>query len=142
MLVLIGHYRFEVATFRKDESYSDSRHPDSVTYSTSEEEDVLRRDFTINGMLYDPVVEEAIDFVGGTDDIRDGIIRTIGLPFERFNEDKLRLKRYHSEEWWENWRKSGKYESPSREIAKPIFRVLIGLWAFFILIVFIASYTC
>jgi len=93
ILVLIGHYRFEVATFRKDESYSDSRHPDSVTYSTEEEEDVLRRDFTINGMLYDPVAEEAIDFVGGTDDIRDGIIRTIGVPYQRFDEDKLRLMR-------------------------------------------------
>ncbi|HVY54536.1 MAG TPA: CCA tRNA nucleotidyltransferase, partial [Thermodesulfobacteriota bacterium] len=93
ILVLIGHYRFEVATFRKDESYSDSRHPDSVTYSTEEEEDVLRRDFTINGMLYDPLAEEAIDFVGGTDDIRDGIIRTIGVPYQRFNEDKLRLMR-------------------------------------------------
>ncbi|HSC35619.1 MAG TPA: CCA tRNA nucleotidyltransferase [Thermodesulfobacteriota bacterium] len=93
ILVLIGHYRFEVATFRKDEGYSDSRHPDYVTYSTDEEEDVLRRDFTINGMLYDPIGEEAIDFVGGMDDIRDGIIRTIGIPYQRFDEDKLRLMR-------------------------------------------------
>ncbi len=93
ILVLIGHYRFEVATFRKDTSYSDSRHPDSVTYSTDEEEDVLRRDFTINGMLYDPIEEEAIDFVSGTEDIRDGIIRTIGVPYLRFDEDKLRLMR-------------------------------------------------
>lgn len=93
ILVLIGHYRFEVATFRKDEGYSDSRHPDYVTYSTDEEEDVLRRDFTINGMLYDPVGEEAIDYVGGLDDIRDGIIRTIGIPYQRFDEDKLRLMR-------------------------------------------------
>ncbi|MCI0481046.1 MAG: CCA tRNA nucleotidyltransferase [Candidatus Dadabacteria bacterium] len=93
ILVLIGHYRFEVATFRKDEGYSDSRHPDYVTYSTDEEEDVLRRDFTINGMLYDPIGEEAIDFVGGLDDIRDGIIRTIGIPYQRFDEDKLRLMR-------------------------------------------------
>lgn len=93
ILVLIGHYRFEVATFRKDEGYSDSRHPDVVTYSTEEEEDVLRRDFTINGMLYDPIAGEAIDFVGGMDDIRDGIIRTIGVPYRRFDEDKLRLMR-------------------------------------------------
>ncbi len=93
ILVLIGHYRFEVATFRRDEGYSDSRHPDYVTYSTEEKEDVLRRDFTINGMLYDPVGEEAIDYVGGMDDIRDGIIRTIGVPLDRFNEDKLRLMR-------------------------------------------------
>ncbi|MGH7850960.1 MAG: CCA tRNA nucleotidyltransferase [Thermodesulfobacteriota bacterium] len=93
ILVLIGHYRFEVATFRKDEGYSDSRHPDYVTYSTDEEEDVLRRDFTINGMLYDPIGEEAIDYAGGLDDIRDGIIRTIGVPLDRFSEDKLRLMR-------------------------------------------------
>jgi poly(A) polymerase len=93
ILVLIGHYRFEVATFRKDEGYSDSRHPDYVTYSTDEEEDVLRRDFTINGMLYDPIEQEAIDYVGGLDDIRDGIIRTIGVPLDRFDEDKLRLMR-------------------------------------------------
>jgi poly(A) polymerase len=93
ILVLVGHYRFEVATFRKDESYSDGRHPDSVTYSSDEEEDVLRRDFTINGMLYDPIEEVAIDYVGGTDDIGYGIIRTIGVPYERFNEDKLRLMR-------------------------------------------------
>lgn len=93
ILVLIGHYRFEVATFRKDEGYSDSRHPDYVTYSTDEEEDVLRRDFTINGMLYDPIGEEAIDYAGGVDDIRDGIIRTIGVPLDRFSEDKLRLMR-------------------------------------------------
>lgn len=93
ILVLIGRYRFEVATFRKDEGYSDSRHPDYVTYSTDEEEDVLRRDFTINGMLYDPIGEEAIDYVGGLDDIRDGIIRTIGVPLDRFDEDKLRLMR-------------------------------------------------
>jgi len=93
ILVLIGHYRFEVATFRKDEGYSDSRHPDYVTYSTDEEEDVLRRDFTINGMLYDPIEEEAIDYAGGLDDIRDGIIRTIGVPLDRFSEDKLRLMR-------------------------------------------------
>ncbi len=93
ILVLIGHYRFEVATFRREESYTDSRRPDIVTYSQDEEEDVLRRDFTINGMLYDPVEEEAIDYVGGMDDINSRIIRTIGDPAERFNEDKLRLMR-------------------------------------------------
>jgi poly(A) polymerase len=93
ILVLVGHYRFEVATFRKDESYSDGRHPDYVTYSSEEEEDVLRRDFTINGMLYDPIEEQAIDYVGGMDDIRDRTIRTIGVPYERFREDKLRLMR-------------------------------------------------
>lgn len=93
ILVIIGQYKFEVATFRKDLSYSDGRHPDSVTYSTLEQEDVLRRDFTINGMLYDPIEEEVIDHVGGIDDLENKIIRTIGDPYERFNEDKLRMMR-------------------------------------------------
>lgn len=93
ILVLIGHYRFEVATFRREESYSDSRRPDIVNYSTSVGEDVIRRDFTINGMLYDPIEETVIDYVGGMDDIERGIVRTIGDPRGRFNEDKLRLMR-------------------------------------------------
>jgi len=93
ILVIIGQYKFEVATFRKDQSYSDGRHPDSVTYSTLEQEDVLRRDFTINGILYDPIEEEVIDHVGGIDDLENKIIRTIGDPYERFNEDKLRMMR-------------------------------------------------
>jgi poly(A) polymerase len=93
ILVLEGKHKFEVATFRKDESYSDGRHPDRVIYSTDEREDVIRRDFTINGMLYDPTTEEVIDYVGGVEDINNGIIRTIGSPYERFNEDKLRMIR-------------------------------------------------
>jgi poly(A) polymerase len=93
VLVLEGKYKFEVATFRRDESYSDGRHPDRVIYSTDESEDVRRRDFTINGMLYNPVTEEVIDYVGGMEDINKGIIRTIGSPYERFNEDKLRMMR-------------------------------------------------
>jgi len=93
MLVIVGSCKFEVATFRRDESYSDGRHPDAVTYSASEEEDVLRRDFTINGMLYDPFTEEVIDYTGGLQDLKLGVVRTIGHPEERFNEDKLRLVR-------------------------------------------------
>ena len=93
MLVIVGSMRFEVATFRRDESYSDGRHPDTVSYSTSEEEDVLRRDFTINGMLYDPFTEEVIDYTGGLEDLKLGVVRTIGRPEERFTEDKLRLVR-------------------------------------------------
>ncbi len=93
ILVLIGEYTFEVATFRKDESYSDGRHPDKVTYSEDVEEDVLRRDFTINGMLYDPIKEEVIDYTDGLDDIERGVIRAIGKPYERFSEDKLRMMR-------------------------------------------------
>ncbi|MEM7007658.1 MAG: CCA tRNA nucleotidyltransferase [Thermodesulfobacteriota bacterium] len=93
ILVIIGKYQFEVATFRKDQSYSDGRHPDSVVYSTQEQEDVLRRDFTINGMLYDPISEEVIDYVDGIEDLDRKIVRTIGNPYERFNEDKLRMMR-------------------------------------------------
>jgi poly(A) polymerase len=93
ILVLEGKYKFEVAAFRQDKRYSDGRHPDSVIYTSSEREDVTRRDLTINGMLYDPMTEEVIDYVGGMEDIKKGLIRTIGSPFERFNEDKLRMIR-------------------------------------------------
>ncbi|MGH7799239.1 MAG: CCA tRNA nucleotidyltransferase [Thermodesulfobacteriota bacterium] len=93
ILVLENEFKFEVATFRQDESYSDGRHPDRVIYTSSERDDVTRRDFTINGMLYDPITEEVIDYVGGIEDIKNGIIRTIGNPYERFNEDKLRMIR-------------------------------------------------
>ncbi len=93
ILVITGKYQFEVATFRKDQSYTDGRHPDKVIYSSEEQEDVLRRDFTINGMLYDPVQEEVIDYVNGIEDIKSKIVQTIGDPYERFNEDKLRMMR-------------------------------------------------
>jgi poly(A) polymerase len=87
----------EVATFRTDVGYSDGRHPDHVVFGTSVQEDVRRRDFTINGLLKDPLADppdgKIIDFVGGLDDIEAGIIRTIGEPRLRFTEDKLRLIR-------------------------------------------------
>jgi poly(A) polymerase len=83
----------EVATFRSDISYSDGRHPDEVRFSQDPREDVARRDFTINGMLLDPVSGEVLDFVGGQKDLQDGIIRTIGDPQRRFSEDKLRMLR-------------------------------------------------
>ena len=82
----------EVATFRKETTYSDGRHPDQVTFSSAEE-DASRRDFTINGLFYDPLEERVIDFVGGCDDLRRGVIRAIGDPRERFSEDKLRMLR-------------------------------------------------
>jgi poly(A) polymerase len=85
--------RVEVATFRSDVGYSDGRHPDRVVYATSAEEDVKRRDFTINALLLDPETDEVSDFVGGRDDLRQGIIRAIGRPEERFREDKLRMIR-------------------------------------------------
>ena len=83
----------EVATFRSDLGYSDGRHPDEVRFSKNPQEDVERRDFTINGMLLDPVSGEVLDLVGGRDDLKAGIIRTIGDPRRRFGEDKLRMLR-------------------------------------------------
>jgi poly(A) polymerase len=83
----------EVATFRSDLGYSDGRHPDQVVYSRSPEEDVLRRDFTINALLLDPQTGQVLDFVGGREDIQAGIIRAIGQPEQRFREDKLRMLR-------------------------------------------------
>jgi poly(A) polymerase len=83
----------EVATFRSDIGYSDGRHPDRVEYSKTPEEDVRRRDFTINALLLDPETNEVLDFVGGREDLRAGIIRAIGRPEERFREDKLRMIR-------------------------------------------------
>jgi len=83
----------EVATFRSDTSYSDGRHPDAVVYSKTPQEDVARRDFTINALLLDPRNNEVLDFVGGRDDLRAGVIRAIGEPERRFEEDKLRMLR-------------------------------------------------
>ena len=93
IMVLTGDRKaIEVATFRQDAGYSDGRHPDSVTF-TSAREDALRRDFTINGMFYDPVKEEFIDLVDGQSDLDASLIRAIGNAEQRFAEDKLRLLR-------------------------------------------------
>ncbi len=90
-------HAIEVATFRSDLGYSDGRHPDEVRFSGDPREDVARRDFTINGMLLDPLGAqtpgEVLDFVGGRKDLEAGIIRTIGDPERRFGEDKLRMLR-------------------------------------------------
>jgi poly(A) polymerase len=83
----------EVATFRSDIGYSDGRHPDKVRFSKDPREDVQRRDFTINGMLFDPVKNEVLDYVGGQNDLKANLIRTIGDPELRFTEDKLRMLR-------------------------------------------------
>jgi putative nucleotidyltransferase with HDIG domain len=83
----------EVATFRSDLGYSDGRRPDEVRFSQDPQEDVARRDFTINGMMLDPVSGEVLDFVGGRRDLEAGIIRAIGDPGLRLAEDKLRLLR-------------------------------------------------
>jgi len=83
----------EVATFRADLGYSDGRHPDEVRFTKSAREDVQRRDFTINGLLLDPATGEVLDYVGGQADLKTGIIRAIGDPELRFDEDKLRMLR-------------------------------------------------
>lgn len=90
----VEHARaIEVATFRSDGLYSDGRHPDRVVYTRDPREDVQRRDFTINGLLLDPLKDEVLDFVEGRRDLEKGIIRTIGSPERRFSEDKLRMLR-------------------------------------------------
>jgi poly(A) polymerase len=90
--VVLDGCAFEVATFRKDREYEDGRRPSSVEFSTAEE-DARRRDFTINGLFYDPLKEVIIDFVDGQADIRRRVIRTIGRPEDRFQEDYLRMLR-------------------------------------------------
>ncbi|RCS50552.1 CCA tRNA nucleotidyltransferase [Bremerella cremea] len=82
----------EVATFRTDMGYSDGRRPDAVRFSSAEE-DAQRRDFTINGMFYDPIEEKVLDYVGGRRDLKHGLVRSIGNPYLRFEEDKLRMLR-------------------------------------------------
>jgi poly(A) polymerase len=88
-----GEQTVEVATFRSDMGYSDGRHPSEVSFSKDPQLDVQRRDFTINGLLLDPIKNEVLDFVGGRKDLEAGIIRTIGDPDRRFAEDKLRMLR-------------------------------------------------
>src|SRR5687768_15104483 len=87
-----GAGQIDVATFRRDAAYSDGRHPDSVSFTTAEQ-DALRRDFTINGLFFDPVNSEVIDYVGGQEDLRRGVVRAIGDPRQRIAEDKLRMLR-------------------------------------------------
>jgi len=90
--VLVGDDKFEVATFRREGDYRDGRHPDTVVF-TDARTDALRRDFTINGLFYDPFENRVIDYVNGTADIESRLIRCIGDPAARFREDKLRLLR-------------------------------------------------
>ena len=92
VLVLMAGEPVEVATFRADSIYLDGRHPASVHFS-SPVEDAQRRDFTINGMFLDPVTDAVIDYIGGQDDLRAGIIRAIGDPQARISEDRLRMLR-------------------------------------------------
>jgi len=93
ILIPADGHKVEVATFRSDAGYSDGRHPDRVIYAKSAEEDVQRRDFTVNGLLMRHDTGEILDFVGGRADLQAGIIRAIGEPGRRFEEDKLRMLR-------------------------------------------------
>lgn len=92
VIVLIRRRPVEVATFRSEAGYEDGRHPSEVRF-TDAAEDASRRDFTINGMFYDPLEEQVIDHVGGRADLRRRILRTVGSPEERFREDYLRMLR-------------------------------------------------
>jgi len=92
VLVIMPACQIEVATFRAEEGYADGRHPDHVRFSTAEQ-DVRRRDFTINGLFYDPIDDRLIDRVGGLADLDAGLVRAIGDPRARFAEDHLRLLR-------------------------------------------------
>jgi tRNA nucleotidyltransferase/poly(A) polymerase len=90
--ILEGEMEFEVATFRSDGIYIDGRHPSTVQFATPEQ-DALRRDFTVNGMFYDPQRDSVIDYVNGREDLARRVIRAIGMPAERFGEDRLRMLR-------------------------------------------------
>jgi len=91
--VIKNETAYEVATFREESQYNDGRHPEKIEYTESPKRDALRRDFTINAIFYDPIKETFQDFVGGKQDIKDGLLRTIGNPDKRFNEDYLRILR-------------------------------------------------
>jgi poly(A) polymerase len=93
VLVRDDEAEVEVATFRLDHDYRDGRRPASVSFTRSAEQDVRRRDFTINGLLFDPLAEQVLDFVGGRRDLEARLVRAIGSPAERFAEDKLRMLR-------------------------------------------------
>ena len=94
-VVLVRDYfeQVEVATFRSDHEYLDGRHPEHVRFETDPREDVLRRDFTINGLMMDPDDGNVLDFVDGRGDLARRLVRAIGDPYERFREDHLRLLR-------------------------------------------------
>jgi poly(A) polymerase len=92
VIVLVENQQVEVATFRTDAGYTDGRHPTDVKFTTAQE-DASRRDFTINGMFYDPLQKKVIDYVGGRIDLKKHLIRTIGNPDNRFSEDYLRMLR-------------------------------------------------
>ena len=92
IIVLEGKFQFDVASFRSDGAYVNGRHPENIHFCCAEE-DAQRRDFTINGLFYDPATKEVIDYVGGVDDLKAGLVRAIGCAKDRFEEDHLRMLR-------------------------------------------------
>lgn len=92
VIVVVDGDEFEVATFRTDGEYIDGRRPETVAFAGIEL-DAWRRDFTINALFENPVTGEVLDFVGGVEDLQNGVVRTCGLPFNRFREDALRILR-------------------------------------------------
>ena len=92
ILGIVNGHSFEIATFRSDSSYSDGRRPDAIIFSSAKE-DAVRRDFTINGLFYDPIKKEVLDFIEGQKDIKEKKVRFIGEAHERIKEDHLRLLR-------------------------------------------------
>ncbi|MDH3346149.1 MAG: CCA tRNA nucleotidyltransferase, partial [Kiritimatiellaceae bacterium] len=92
IIVVQAGIETEVATFREDVGYQDGRRPESVLFCGAKE-DAIRRDFTINGMFYDPIEDEIIDYVGGQEDLKNSLLRAIGDPTRRFAEDHLRMLR-------------------------------------------------
>src|SRR5476651_1111017 len=92
MVVIEGGHQFQVATFRAEADYQDGRRPEKIIFANAEA-DASRRDFTVNGLFYDPLTKKIHDWVGGEKDLRARIIRTIGKPEERFSEDHLRMLR-------------------------------------------------
>ena len=92
IIVVENGIQFQVATFRAEADYQDGRRPEKIEFANAEA-DALRRDFTVNGLFYDPLTEKIHDWVGGEKDLREKIIRTIGKPEERFGEDHLRMLR-------------------------------------------------
>ena len=92
IIVVAGGQQFQVATFRAEADYQDGRRPEKIVFANAEA-DASRRDFTVNGLFYDPITKKTHDWVGGEKDLRARIIRTIGAPEERFGEDHLRLLR-------------------------------------------------
>ena len=135
--VIVDSIPYEVATFREEREYADGRHPETVLYTKDPALDVIRRDFTINALLCDPLRGVIIDHTGGIDDLKKGILRTVGDPMQRFSEDHLRMLRairfaarmnctIHPETWDAIVHLAEKVSSVSRErIANELEKMLL-----------------